>query len=151
MPSTYLCDCDPGLRRRFSELSDAFHREYSGWRMLVVCTHRTPAEQFEIFKIGREEKGGRWIVVSPGKVQTNKDGTKLKSFHNDYPARAIDVEVYSPDRKKFWDTKASVGNSPKKNPWIWLRDEAPKYGLLNGGVWLSLHDWPHFQLAEGVS
>jgi hypothetical protein len=147
MPSTYLCDADPGLRHKFSELSDAFHTEYAGWRMLVVCTYRSPAEQFETYKLGRVEQNGKWLIADAAKIRTNKDGYKLKSRHNDSPSGAIDVEVYGPDKKKFWNTKKSVGSPPRMNPWLWLRDEAPKYGLLCGGAWQTLPDYPHFQLA----
>ncbi len=147
MPSRRLEDCVPPLTAAWAALSTAFHEEYAGWKAVVVCTYRPPEEQLEIFKKGRRLSNGKWVVENPDAVLTNKDGFKLKSRHNDFPARALDIEVYSPDGRKYWDTVSSVEKGTLINPWIWLRDAAPRYGLENGGAWTTIKDAPHFQLA----
>lgn len=51
--------------------------------------HRTPEEQFDLFKKGRENRGNKWVVVGP-KV-TNCDGFIKKSKHNHDPSLAVDI------------------------------------------------------------
>jgi hypothetical protein len=147
MPSHFLIDCVADLREKFSELHDAFVAEYPGWSMPVVCTHRSPEEQFEIYKEGREQGAdGSWHVVFQAAVKTNMDGTQLLSLHNDYPARALDVEIHTPRHQIYWD-EVHPTSEGKLNPWLWCRAAAPRFGLLNGGMWKKPHDCPHFQLA----
>lgn len=151
MPSKKLSDCVAPLAKAFTYLTNAFQEEYPHWQMVVCCTHRPPEEQFDLFKKGRElnEDSNRWEVVDARQVVTNKDGTKLLSRHNDYPARAVDVELYGPNRKKFWDFNSpavEAGGETVPNPWKWLRDTAGRFGLVNGGSWTTIKDFPHFQL-----
>lgn len=147
MASRRIEDCVPPLAAAWEALAKAFHEEYVGWKAVVVCTHRPPEEQFEIFKKGRKLSNGRWVIEDEAKVLTLKDGFKLRGRHNDFPARALDIEVYSPDNRKYWDTVSSVEKGTLINPWLWLLDAAPRYGLVNGGSWATLQDWPHFQLS----
>lgn len=62
----------------------------------VVYGHRTPEEQFELYKKGREyvEQSGKWVVFFPKKVVTNCDGFQIKSNHNEFPSHAVDVAPY---------------------------------------------------------
>ncbi len=141
-------DCVPALRGAWEALSHAFHAEYPGWKAVVVCTYRPPEEQLALFKRGRRQRpDGTWLIDVQAEVVTYKDGTKLKSRHNDFPCRALDIEVYSPDGRKFWDTMSSVEKGTLLNPWLWLMDAAPRYGLEHGLSWKTFKDAPHFQLA----
>lgn len=148
MASRRMEDCVSPLAAAWEALSHAFHKEYEGWKAVVVCTYRPPEEQLELFKRGRRKRpDGVWVVDKQEDVITYKDGTKLRSRHNDFPARALDIEVYDPSGRKYWDTVSSVEKGTLINPWLWLMDAAPRYGLENGGAWTSFKDYPHFQLA----
>jgi len=75
-------------------------------KMKVFSTHRTPEEQFELFKKGREQnKKGEWIVT--GKVVTYKDGYIKQSKHNRFPSLAVDVV---PEDQEFPDGKFDWNN-----------------------------------------
>lgn len=65
----------------------------------IVYGTRTPAEQFELFKKGRSNIGGIWVVTNKKDVVTYKDGTKEKSNHNYSPSRALDAIPYPIDWK----------------------------------------------------
>lgn len=66
----------------------------AGFDCSVLYGHRTPEEQFELFKRGRRLESGVWVVVNRLEVVTNLDGVKEKSMHNFFPARAVDVAPY---------------------------------------------------------
>lgn len=65
----------------------------------VVFGSRTPAEQFKLYKKGRKEVNGVWMIVDKKKVVTYKDGYNKKSKHNYLPSQAIDLAPYPID----WD------------------------------------------------
>ena len=65
----------------------------------VLYGTRTPTEQFELFKKGRKEVNGVWMIEDKKKVVTYKDGTIKKSKHNYIPSQAVDVSSYPID----WD------------------------------------------------
>lgn len=70
--------------------------------------HRTPERQFDLFKIGRELKDGKWIVV--GKVVTKIDGKRKKGKHNLYPSKAVDVIMYHKDKPHYhWNNEYEFG------------------------------------------
>jgi peptidoglycan L-alanyl-D-glutamate endopeptidase CwlK len=56
--------------------------------------HRTPEQQFELYKKGRESVGEVWQVVNKKEVVTNCDGYHKKSKHNQYPSIATDIYIY---------------------------------------------------------
>jgi len=148
MPSTFLTDCDSEVAQRFRGLHDAFVSAYPGWTMPVVCTYRSPDEQFALYQHGRMQGADeKWFVTDSAQVLTDLDGIHLRSFHNDKPARAVDVEIHSPDGRKCWNYEDAVLADGMANPWFWYRDNAPRFGILCGGSWKTLHDWPHVQLA----
>ena len=60
----------------------------------IVYTFRTPQEQFELYKKGREERDGHYIIVKPNDVVTQLDGITKKSKHNMYPSQAFDFMPY---------------------------------------------------------
>ena len=58
----------------------------------VTHGHRTPEEQFELFKKGRSlNMDGKWIITDRKKVVTYVDGYEKKSKHNAEPSKAIDM------------------------------------------------------------
>lgn len=145
MPSRRLEDLDSSLREGWFALSEEFKKAFPMVGVGVVCTYRTPEEQFAEYQKGRALVGGEWVVKDARKIVTFKDGAQRRSRHNFYPALALDVELYWPGTQKLWNTEVQVVPG-RQNPWRWLRDNAARFGLENGGSWGSLHDWPHFQL-----
>ncbi len=65
----------------------------------IISGHRPPEDQFELFKKGRKEQDGKWVIASKGKVVTYKDGYERKSKHNENPSHAVDVVPYPVDWK----------------------------------------------------
>lgn len=55
---------------------------------------RTPGEQFELYKQGRKEINGKWMIQDSSKIVTYKDGFIKKSKHNYIPSLAVDVVPY---------------------------------------------------------
>ena len=65
----------------------------------LVQGHRSPEEQFELYKKGREEVSeGTWVIVNKSKKVTNIDGYKQKSNHNYIPSHAVDICAYVPGK-----------------------------------------------------
>ena len=103
----------------------------------VIYGHRTPEEQFELFKKGRERKDGWWVKV--GATVTNLDGNIKKSKHNYLPSKAVDVVPYPLD----WNDIESF-----KSLAIVVKKKADELGIEVewGGDWTSLKDYPHWQV-----
>jgi peptidoglycan L-alanyl-D-glutamate endopeptidase CwlK len=99
---------------------------------------RTIAEQDALYAQGR---------TKPGNIVTNaKGGT---SFHNF--GVAIDFVLILPDGKNVtWDLKTDF-NSNNVKDWTEVVDEAKKLGFEWGGDWVSIKDYPHFQMTFGLS
>jgi len=98
----------------------------------LISAHRTPADQFEIFKKGRIFKNGTWTKT--GQTFTDKDGFIRSSRHNYLPCTAFDTgifngTVYLPD-----------------SPLYKLVKEGIKSGMDWGGNWTSLVDRPHLEI-----
>ena len=73
-----LQECHPDLQTLFSNVIKYFDCS-------VIHGHRTPDEQYELYKQGR---------TKPGNIVTYKDGTKNPSRHNFMPSTAVDVVPY---------------------------------------------------------
>ena len=127
-----LATADKKLQLHFSEVIKEID-------CTVISGHRTPEEQFELFKKGRERVDGWWTVTDKSKVVTNLDGTTKKSKHNYYPSKAVDVVPYPLDWNDIDSFKqlASV-----------VKDKALELGIDVewGGDWKSLKDYPHWQI-----
>ena len=106
----------------------------------VICGHRSPEEQFELYKKGRVNKDFKWTVVDKSKVVTNIDGRAKKSNHNYLPSKAVDVVPYPLD----WNDI----NAFKKLGEV-VKRKAKELGIKIswGGDWQSLKDYPHFEEA----
>lgn len=125
MPSTRLTDAEPALAEAYTLLLHDF-REQTGHDLLLTCTHRSVEEQQALYAQGR---------TKPGQIVTQVDGVQQKSKHNYLPARAVDVAVVV-GGKVTWDPEAYAPLGPL----------AERHGLVWGGSWKTLKDYPHLEL-----
>src|SRR5882724_11545385 len=106
MPSINLTDCVQELQDKWPSIVKEFKKVWPKCDLVITCTHRTPEEQFELYKQGRKhDYPDNWTVVEPESVVTYKDGTKNPSRHNLYPSQAVDVVVVN---EKGYKTYAEV-------------------------------------------
>ena len=98
--------------------------------------HRTPAEQFDIFKKGRAFRNGEWVVVDRAKKVTGLDGYKKKSRHNFLPATAVDIILFKPNGQE-------LESGPQEDK---IGKGADKFGLDWGGNWSGWQDLPHIEI-----
>lgn len=110
----------------------------------VVCGHRSREEQFSLFKQGREERGGRWVIIDRSKVVTYLDGRTKMSKHNATPSRAVDLVPCGRNGKPTWDDTPAFERLASI-----MLDEARVFGLplIWGGSW-KMRDLPHFEIKE---
>ncbi len=103
--------------------------------------HRTPAEQFALFKKGRVSNGGHWVPDTDPKTSTvtTRDGYDRPSHHNLLPTGAIDVNL-------FRDGKYLTSFTDYEPIGVIARE----LGLEWGGNWKSLRDGPHVQLFDSA-
>lgn len=104
----------------------------AGHTARLISAHRTPADQFELYKKGRTFRNGSWVKTGP--VVTNLDGFVKKSRHNDFPATAFDVGIFNGNTYITADT-------PYKHV-----KEGTRFGLDWGGNWTGLVDRPHLEI-----
>lgn len=76
-------------------IQDVLEEAIKHFDFTVLYGHRTPAEQAELYAIGRTKELDR-------KPVTTKDGTNKLSMHNHSPSKAVDIAPYPID---FNDTK----------------------------------------------
>jgi len=108
----------------------------------VLSGHRSPAEQFKLFKKGRKLFNGHWLIKEPDKIVTYCDGMDKKSNHNSDPSIAIDLAPYPID----WEDESRFFFLAGILIGIW--DEADIKGKLSwGGNW-RWKDFPHFEIKE---
>jgi peptidoglycan L-alanyl-D-glutamate endopeptidase CwlK len=125
----------PILRNKLTAMIEAIQAKLpSGISVRVISIHRTPSEQFEIFKKGRSFIGGKWIVV--GTTFTKIDGIATKSRHNYLPSTAVDFGLFDAQGKY-------LGESPHYN---WIGEGAKVAGLTWGGNWTGFVDKPHIEI-----
>lgn len=99
--------------------------------------HRTPAEQFEIFKKGRKfnPSTGKWEKV--GTTFTPLDGFNKKSRHNFLGAQATDIILFKPDGSIL-----SAGPQEAK-----IATGADLFGFTWGGRFAN-QDMPHIEIPK---
>lgn len=126
MPSRKTEDLDPILAKDYQLLKEEYESVHPDRTLIVTCTHRTPAEQAELYASGR---------TKPGPKLTMCDGVKTLSKHNYFPARAVDVAILI-GGKAVWDEKyyAEIGAI------------GTKIGMRWGGNFKSFKDCPHFEI-----
>lgn len=127
-----LASADEKLQLLFNEVIKEFD-------CTVIYGHRTPEEQFELFKKGRERIDGWWKVVDKSKVVTNIDGKTKKSKHNYKPSKAVDVVPYPLDWNDIESFKLLASVVKRKALELGINIEW-------GGDWVSLKDYPHYQI-----
>jgi hypothetical protein len=98
----------------------------------AISIHRTPADQFALFKQGRTFRNGSWVKT--GAVVTNLDGYIKTSRHNNMPATAMDIGIFN--------GAAYLGDSPHYKH----VKEGKKFGLEWGGDWTGFVDRPHLEI-----
>lgn len=102
----------------------------------IICSTRTQAEQFELFKQGRILKDGKWIKI--GATVTNIDGINKKSKHNYNPSLAIDIVPFPIDWNninRFQELAKVIKRIAKEK----------NIKIIWGGDW-KMKDYPHFEL-----
>lgn len=126
---TKLSTCDSRIQKVMNEAIK--HYDFT-----VLYGYRTPEEQFELYKQGRQLQNGKWIKV--GKTVTELDGKIKKSNHNSNPSKAIDIAPYPIDWnniKRFEELATVVKRCAKE-----LGIE-----ITWGGDW-KMKDYPHYEV-----
>ncbi|OME55108.1 M15 family metallopeptidase [Paenibacillus odorifer] len=106
----------------------------------IVITQglRTIAEQDALYAQGR---------TKPGSIVTNAKGGY--SYHNF--GLAVDFALLLPNGSSVsWDMNRDYNENNIKD-WIEVVEEAKKLGFDWGGDWTSFKDYPHFQMAFGLT
>lgn len=114
-------------------------RSYArGVPIVITQGLRTIAEQNALYAQGRSK---------PGPIVTNaKGGT---SYHN--YGLAVDFALLMPDGKSLsWDVNRN-GDKDKTADWQEVVQEAKRLGFEWGGDWTSFKDYPHLQMAFGLT
>lgn len=138
MPTTDIADACKDIRDVWENIKNDFFEAVPGHYLDLTCVHRTPEEQFILFRQGRsQDLSGVWHIVDSDKVVTNDDGKTHLSPHNYLPARAIDVCVVDNQ------TGSRLWNEKWYKP---LLDIAKRYNLVEGGEWRTIKDWPHLEV-----
>lgn len=118
----------PALQEAWSTMHLAYVAAHPGHDIVLTCVYRSPEEQAALYAKGR---------TAPGAIVTYCDGTAVRSKHNALPARALDFCVLV-GGKISWDPAeyAPVGMLAESRGLIW------------GGSWETLKDYPHIELQE---
>lgn len=149
MPTKDINDAAKPIRDNWEEIKRDFFQAMPGHFLEIDCVHRTPEEQFALFKKGRKEAEKGWVPdpAKKGEIVTNVDGYAVKGAHNYKPSRAVDFRVINNQTgKTTWDDKFYVP----------LGQIAKRYGLVWGGDWdgdgdrtdQKLMDAPHIELKD---
>lgn len=136
--STDINDACKLIQDKWDEIRNEFFKRSPGKYLVLTTVYRSPEEQFKLFKEGREQtSAGDWVVKDKSQVVTNVDGFKIIGAHNYHPSHAIDVAVVdNSSGKVLWEEACYYP----------LVDIASSVGLVSGGTWKSLKDWPHLEV-----
>lgn len=127
MPSRDIKDLEAVLQNAWTLGRLEYERLYpNASQPFLTCTHRSEAEQAELYAQGRTKAGP--IV------------TKLKkgSKHNFYPSKAFDVAFKKADGSLDWTIKNF------ENLALIIKAHYPQVEW--GGYWSKFKDYPHFQI-----
>ena len=105
-----LYTCHQDLQQGFYTIREAVRTNHPGYDAKIIFGHRTPAEQFEMFKRGREllplSSGGyQWTGIEGEKTVTGADGYRVLSAHNSMPSMAMDLVVLDSKGRAVWDSQ----------------------------------------------
>ena len=109
-----------------------------GYDVRVISGHRTPQDQFELYKGGREFRNGAWTKV--GSVVTNIDGYSSLSRHNYLPALAIDIGIF----------RSGGSYEDQSELYACVKAAAYKFGFDWGGDWVRFSDPPHIEIPDEI-
>jgi len=140
------------LATAHEDLQKVFNEVVKDFDCSIIFGHRTPEEQFELYKKGRELIDGNWVKT--GNVVTYMDGYNKKSKHNYSPSKAVDVMPYPIDWTDYDKMKCFggfvLGIAAKlkregviQNDIVWGADWDGDWNLKEH----TLIDYPHFQIA----
>lgn len=127
----------PYIAARLPQILNAINTKLpAGHVAKLVSAHRTPHDQFNLFKQGRIFRNGSWVKTGP--VVTHLDGFVKKSRHNNLPCTAIDVGIFK--------NNIYLGDSPLYKH----VKEGTKFGLDWGGSWARFKDMPHLEMPTAL-
>lgn len=127
----------PFIATRLTGILDAIDTQLpSGHNAKLISAHRTPADQFELFKQGRTFRNGSWVKT--GDVVTNLDGFIKLSRHNYLPCTAFDTGIF--------DNDDYLPNSP-----LYMHvSQGKSLGMNWGGDWRTFKDRPHLEIPPAI-
>jgi len=129
----------PFIALKLEDLLDAIQAKLpQGYTCKMISAHRTPEDQFKLFKKGRAFQNGSWVIVERSKVVTHKDGFASLSRHNYQPSTAIDIGIF---RNNEYQSKPALYQAV---------GEAKGLGLDWGGDWTSFRDTPHLEIPKRI-
>ena len=129
----------PFIALKLEDILDAIQAKLpQGYTCKMISAHRTPEDQFKLFKKGRAFQNGTWVIVERNKVVTHKDGFSSLSRHNYLPSTAIDIGIF---RNNEYQSKPALYQAV---------GEAKKLGLDWGGDWTSFKDTPHLEIPPHI-
>lgn len=128
MPSRDLKDLDSRLVDVYNTAKGIYAYRYpSAPQPFITCTHRSNAEQNELYYLGRTKKG---------KIVTNAKAGQSK--HNNYPSLAFDIAFIGLDKRLNWNNKHF------KNFAEIVKEINPN--VIWGGSFRTIPDAPHFEI-----
>ena len=138
MPTKDIAYAAKPIRDVWENIKNDYFKYFPGKYLILTSVYRSPEEQFALYQKGRtKNSSGLWIPSDPSKIVTNVDGYKVMGAHNYKPARAIDVAVVDNQTGEI---------SWKETYYHPLVAIAEEYGLVSGGTWKSIKDWPHIEV-----
>jgi peptidoglycan L-alanyl-D-glutamate endopeptidase CwlK len=123
----------PYITGRLPQIMEAINSKLpGGYKAKLVSAHRSPDDQFKLYKQGRVFRNGSWVKAGP--VVTYLDGFIKTSRHNNLPCTAFDVGIFR--------NSAYLGDST-----LYTHvKEGMKFGLDWGGNWSRFKDYPHLEM-----
>jgi hypothetical protein len=106
--SKNINSCHPSIIKAFPIVCEAWKAVHGDMDLKVDWCYRTPADQMELFKLGRvyDPVIQWWRVADQTKVVTQDDGTTNKSHHNVFPSQAADIYI-TQEGKILWGENAA--------------------------------------------
>lgn len=134
-----LCTCHEDIKMIINEAI-----KNSPYDFAITHGHRTPEEQHELYKKGRDSSGN---IVNFKEIVTYMDGYIKKSKHNYLPSLACDIAIFV-HGKLTWEKQFYIIVAEHI---IEISEQLFKTNqvlnqLVWGGNWERFKDLPHFQI-----